>query len=334
MKFLADKGYYKFKFEKKLTKSAWKDVLPEEYWIYREKWENNPANFILEDFPLHIGVEITTHCNLKCTFCVRTQNIQQGKFRKIKHMELDLFKQIIDEIKGHRLYGFCLNGIGEPLMHPDLVEMIRYSKEVGKMVDVMFHTNGLLLTPEFSENIIKAGLDQVIFSIDGSGVDYETQRVGASYARLEENVRRFWEIRSKLGKRLPFIRITMIITPETTSDNINEFKEKWGDIADVLTFQELEVYDDEVKGGKVVQNPNFVCPQIWQRLAIDVNGNILSCCEANNYKEEMVFGKVGKDKIHDVWHSRGLNHLRELHRTHRYHENQFCCNCGLTKSVK
>ena len=39
----------------------------------------------------------------------------QWKFREIKHMELDLFKRIVDEIKGHRLYGFCLNGIGEPL---------------------------------------------------------------------------------------------------------------------------------------------------------------------------------------------------------------------------
>jgi radical SAM protein with 4Fe4S-binding SPASM domain len=333
MKFTPEKGYHKFQYAKKITREEWEGILPEEYWTYRYKWENNPLNFIVEDYPLHIGVEITTYCNLKCTFCIRTQRIKDGTFRDIKHMPFGLFKQIVDESKQYNLYGFCLNGIGEPLMHPDLIKMIRYAKSEGQMLDIFFHTNGTLLSSELSEAIVKSGLDQMIFSIDGSGSEeYETQRIGAKYGEVEMNVERFYEIRSRLGKRLPLIRVTMIVNPDTPMESQQRFINKWHKVADVLTFQELGIYgNSHGRNFRSISNPDFVCTQPWQRLAIDVDGQILPCCGALDYKNQLVIGRVGENKIYDVWHGKMLTKLREIHKNHRYFENRLCAKCILSQ---
>ena len=39
------------------------------YLEYRRQWMENPKNFKVRDFPIHLDIEITNRCNLKCTFC-------------------------------------------------------------------------------------------------------------------------------------------------------------------------------------------------------------------------------------------------------------------------
>lgn len=299
MKIKITEGYTKYQIVKGLDRRAWGDLLPPAYWDYRRRWEENPRRFIVEDFPLHLGVEITTHCNLACAFCCRTTSLRRRTFRPVRHMPLELLQAIVDQARGKNLAGLCLNGIGEPLLHPDLVAMIRYAKEQGQVLDLMFHTNGMLLTPRLSAEIIEAGLDQIIFSIDGSAkADYEAQRPGAEYDRVVANVRRFHEIRAAKGRRLPCLRVTMIITPQTTEESAARFLDAWAPLADVLTFQELGLY--EPSGADQAawrRNPEFICTQPWQRLAIDVKGQILPCCEAFALTDEMVLGQVGADRI-------------------------------------
>ncbi len=44
------------------------------YKEYRRRWENNPKNHIVDAFPIHMDIESTSACNLKCITCFQAFN--------------------------------------------------------------------------------------------------------------------------------------------------------------------------------------------------------------------------------------------------------------------
>jgi radical SAM protein with 4Fe4S-binding SPASM domain len=323
---IKENGFHKFSRAKNITKEEFGDILPDLYWEYRDKWVRNPKKYIVSPAPLHLGVEVSTLCNLKCVFCARTKHLKDGTFRDVKNMSMNDFKIIVDQTAQNNVYGFCLNAMGEPLMNPEIVNMVDYAKRVGGYIDTMFHTNAMLLTPDISRGIIEAGLDQLIFSVDGSGKEeYERERIGARYYTIVENIKTFYEIRQRIGRRFPIIRLTMIVKPSTSKKSMHEFISQWTPIADIISFQELAEYGDDKKN--VPEQKREICTQPWQRLAIDITGNILPCCEAVNYTNRMIFGNIHTDNILDVW----LGNKMERLRSSLINKNYFslCKNCSI-----
>jgi radical SAM protein with 4Fe4S-binding SPASM domain len=82
-----------------------------------------------------IYVEITNVCNLNCDFCPKTS-------REPNFMKRDLFEKILEEIKDYTDYLY-LHVLGEPLMHPDLIDFLNISKNLGYKVNIT--TNGTLI---------------------------------------------------------------------------------------------------------------------------------------------------------------------------------------------
>ena len=50
------------------------------YLEYRRRWMENPKNFMVEDFPIHLDIEVTNRCNLKCTFCDKLPYLKPEDF--------------------------------------------------------------------------------------------------------------------------------------------------------------------------------------------------------------------------------------------------------------
>jgi putative metalloenzyme radical SAM/SPASM domain maturase len=79
---------------------------------------------------------------------------------------MPLFRALAPAFPG--LDAFILNGVGEPLLHPQLEEMIRAARERMPTEGwVGFQSNGLLLTDVRAVSLASAGLDRICFSIDG-----------------------------------------------------------------------------------------------------------------------------------------------------------------------
>ena len=67
------------------------------------------------------------------------------------------------------------------MLYRGIEEVIRYAKQYG-VKEVMFNTNGTLLTREMIKKIVKAGLDKLICSIDSHNKDtYERLHRGAKF---------------------------------------------------------------------------------------------------------------------------------------------------------
>jgi len=95
--------------------------------------------------PSHAQIEITSFCNLDCVFCPRRHLVGAPK-----HMPLDQFKDIFDQILPSNIN---LGGQGEPLLHPNIADIIRYCRE--GVAAVNFPTNLAVPKSLMTESILR-----------------------------------------------------------------------------------------------------------------------------------------------------------------------------------
>ena len=98
-------------------------------------------------YPLYVEISPSRACNHRCIFCAFDFMEYKPNFLETKRL-----KTIISAMSTLGVKSIMFGGEGEPLMHPDIVEIIRYTKEVG--IDVALTTNGVLLTEEVAEEIL------------------------------------------------------------------------------------------------------------------------------------------------------------------------------------
>lgn len=110
----------------------------------------------------------TSVCNARCVFCDIGQDLGRGmqklSRKKEAFMSMDILNRILDDpaIKGRKI-GFYMS-MTEPLLNPDLPEMVKAIKNRGHSMGIA--TNGYLL-PEKADALFEAGLDDIQISIDG-----------------------------------------------------------------------------------------------------------------------------------------------------------------------
>ena len=113
--------------------------------------------------PLEAQLIVTRRCNLSCGYCTEFDNHSAP-------VPLELLKERIDAIHRLRVVNTSLLG-GEPLMHPDIVELVEYCNRKNQ---VSITTNGFLLNEKLIEQLNKAGLSNLQISIDA----LESDRTG------------------------------------------------------------------------------------------------------------------------------------------------------------
>ena len=303
------------------------DAETKEYKEYRRKWNENPKEFKVGDFPIHVDLELNTTCNLKCIMCF--QSFDTPKPRK---MEIELFKKIIDEGSEKGLCSIKTQYRGEPLLNKNMPELVKYAKNKG-VIEVMFNTNATLLTEEMAMGLIEAGLDKLICSVDGYTKEiYEQIRINANFENVLINIKRLQSLKKKMESKKPIVRVQMVDGPKN-HHQIKEYMKFWGKLVEHVAIEEK--LDWEAVDEDDTPLEDWVCAQLWQRLLVLADGDILPCCRAimgGNEKVE-VLGNAYKDLLENIWKGSRLSKLRALHREGRSHEIKMCRRCGLRKHI-
>ena len=286
---------------------------------YRRRWDENPRNLDPGEFPVHLDIEVTSVCNLRCPFCATTYS---GPKVKNGFMKWETVKKVLDEAEMYGAYACKFNMRGEPLMHKELGRFIKYAKEKG-IIDVFFNTNGMLLSEEKSRELIDSGLDRLTVSFEGFEKEmYEKNRVGADFEKVVSNIAGLRKLRDKLNCDKPKIRIQAVLIPEL-KDRINEFIAFWKDKADQVSYNEM--LDNVPKKVKPVES-GWICPFPYQRIMIMWDGTITTCY--NDFYGKLGMGNIHSMTIKDCWVS-SLENLRRLHRDKKAHEIETCAECPL-----
>jgi AdoMet-dependent heme synthase len=109
---------------------------------------------------LIIAWEMTSACNLACTYCRASASANPEKNELGTEEALNLIDQLVP------LNPMLIFSGGEPLLRPDIFSLADYAS--GKGLRISLATNGILLTPQIVEKIKSSGIKRVSVSLDGA----------------------------------------------------------------------------------------------------------------------------------------------------------------------
>lgn len=153
----------------------------------------------------NINIAITHACNIRCRICYFYKQLDKKTF-----LPLEVYKRIIDDSADSRPC-IILSG-GEPLIHPDLLNMVAYAKE--KKLAVQIFTNGTILTSKIADRLVELGLDYINFTLLGNEQSHSlVAQAPKSYEMFIRNLEYFAGHR---GSTLLILNYT--ISPQSIDD--------------------------------------------------------------------------------------------------------------------
>src|SRR4051812_18921832 len=114
------------------------------------------------ELPQHLQVEVSGACNLRCRMCLVRYAPPIGRGEGA--LAYEDFLALVDSVPGLRR--LTLQGLGEPLLSPHLLDMIRHAAARG--IHVGFNTNGVLLSRAVARALVAAGAGDLHLSLDGA----------------------------------------------------------------------------------------------------------------------------------------------------------------------
>jgi len=286
---------------------------------YRYRYEMFPQKFLLDQFPPCLQIEPTSICNYRCVFCYQVDpSFNKKRYGMMGNMSIDTFKAIIDEAEG-QCEAVTLASRGEPLMCPDIENMLAYAGE--KFLALKLNTNAWFLDEAKCHAILKAGISTLVFSADAvSEPAYSQFRVGGKLSRVLENIKRFNKIREKHypGSRM-ITRVSGVKVPGVTC--IKSMEQFWGEWVDQVSFVDYNPWENTYEQpDNNIQTP---CSDLWRRMFVWWDGSVNPC--DSDYKSTLKVGSFPEKGLSSLWRSRDYEELRNAH--HSQKRNQ-CSPCG------
>ena len=292
--------------------------------------------------PYVIYIDPCDKCNFQCKFCPTGDHelMKATAGRGHGMMDFARYKELIDgicdfedKVKVIRLYKD-----GEPLLHPQFADMVRYAKQSGCCERVDTTTNASLLTPELSLDLIDAGLDRINISVEGINSEQyaDFSRYKMDYEKFVENIAFFYEHRKQCEMN---IKINGdILTEEQTQ----QFFDLFGDITDGINVEHAIDYWPTFIQDKVEINEEVgilgnearevkVCPYIFYEMVINSDGTYSMC--RFDWKRCLILGReLGLYKSpKKVWDSIQLWTMQQKFLRGERTWRPFCAQCGELK---
>ena len=316
------------------------------------------------EFPLMVVTSIVYPCNFGCPNCPYTdENSDLRKFYRMNKADFiskEIWDKISDECGKYGSFIRCTGG-GEPMLHPDLTEMIISAKTKG--AKIWINTNGSKFGPDIQgrnklRQIIDSGVDMIEFSMDAA--DHKTYSIlrppisgkdsRSSQERWNDqinNIRYALEYRNSLGKFETNIVVSMIKQKELV--DIDGAEKFWRDEVKVdnvilrkfLTWDNNTLLNDANSSDQIysnTKNPNFdfsqISPCVWlfERLNIDTLGRFALCGQDISFSTADLFPTINEISIENVWKGDIFNKYRQTHTSGNAGNISPCMNCSAWKA--
>lgn len=291
------------------------------------------------DTPYMIQMFPTYACNFRCNFCIHAlDRSQHGYISDCTSMNMDLYRKCIDDMKSfpRKLKMLRFAAIGEPLLHPQIAQMIAYAKQADIADSVDIVTNGALLTHELSDALIEAGLDRLRISVEGlSSEDYRTNaNADLDFSKFVDQIRYFYEHCKNTHIYIKIIDY-MVSKPDQKEKFFQTFQSICHSIAiEHLTPTIAEIDYEKISGGQKNDKPQNgeqllhveVCPQPFYMMQINSDGKVVPCC---SMKYPAILGDVNEQSVTDIWTGINFQQFRSKMLESREIASSVCKACNL-----
>ncbi len=269
--------------------------------------------------PVKVWVQATGSCNLNCAVCYE----ECAHHPTLEELSTDEHLSLIDYFVDTGVMHVMYEG-GEPLLRPDLLEIVRYA---GRKMLTWVRTNATLVTPETAADLREAGVNTIIVDCFGATAPThdEITGVGGSFERTIEGIKilkaaghrlvmafilnrinahelqRYTELAAELG--VPRVGCLRLYPLGRARDNWQRLSLSLEEMTDVLGSV------DPPDGVTLMQSwhpKNSNC--CWQNAAIDAVGTSIGC----PYLRGLVdYGNIRETTLLDTWDDPFYRKLRE-----------------------
>jgi radical SAM protein with 4Fe4S-binding SPASM domain len=295
------------------------------YINFRFFFEQVSLKKIETDYPPYLLIEPVSTCNLRCPFCFQTDKTFTKK-PFMGTMELKLFKNIIDQANDLGVGAITIASRGEPTLHKDLGQMLKYAKSKENIFEVKLNTNATKLTQDLCNQIFESEVNQIVISADHyEKKTFEELRKNSNFETIIKNVNMLFETRKKFKNSLTEIRVSGIDYYKST--NKKNFYDFWIKSSDEVTIGDaLERWD--TYNNKPHPDINDPCEKLWDRMYVWFDGKV-NPCDAD-YKSYLSYGNAKEFSIKELWNSKIIKNIRNKHLTNQRNEIDPCNKCGQT----
>ncbi len=264
---------------------------------------NNGHSFM----PYLIHMMPTKLCNLRCKSCGQWGSTgfynNDAEKNRDNAIDTNVFKRFIDQV-AHFKPTIFLTG-GEPFIHKDIIELIRYIKSKGLICWIV--SNGTLFE-RYAEDIVDAGVDVLYVSIDGPEEEHNKIRgMKNCFEKVKNGIEKIKSEKARLGKSTP--KLCQI---STISNHSYKNLSKLPEITETLGLDMLVIkhsYFTLSKTGKLYENVmknHFNCEaKSWEGWARDDFGMdlpyIQKCLEdIQNRKNKFLLSYFPHVEVKDI----------------------------------
>ena len=168
--------------------------------------------------PNRLYVECTAACNISCDQACCAPETGITRTRQAGMLDFEVFRRVVDEA-GPSLVRIDFFNYGEAFLHKRAVEMCEYIKSRFPHIYLYTSTNGLAFTEEQVRRLIRSGIDEVTFSIDGATPEsYVKYRRRGDFAKALRNLRLAVDEKRAIGSDVPVINWRYILFIHNDSD--------------------------------------------------------------------------------------------------------------------
>ena len=298
------------------------------YKKYRNEFELASNFKKIQNYPIHIDIEIDNFCNFACTFCPigQPESKYHDQYKVTKTIEKDKIFSLLEECKSIGVKSVQFNLVNEPLANKNIYEYINYANKLN-LDDISIVSNGYLLNEKNSLKILNSGLKKIQFSLDAfSEETYKERRLKslkpANYKKTINNILNFLKLKKENKSSFPIVRVSFIQMEENKHEK-KQFDEFWTNKVDSIHFQKLIDFMNQDEDAKM--NKEYKCNMPMFRMSIKANGNVKPCCAT--YGENINIGNVYKNTLSEIWHSNLMKDFQKMHMDSNADKNKSCLEC-------
>jgi MoaA/NifB/PqqE/SkfB family radical SAM enzyme len=264
-------------------------------WIYEKvQWPGNAMAVVLNllswkwripRVPKTIALEVEPvfDCNLQCAYCPRTIFKERVQGFRPRFMSWETLRAAVDGAPDS-VETIAIGGVGEPLLHPDICEIVEYVAQRGKR-PILF-SNCTLLQGDLLERLAKTHL--YVLNVSGEPDAATCLRYrGVELATISDNIKAF------RAKKRPETEVKLRITAHPgNADEIARIREAWGPIFDEIKICPVFYFEEQ-------RPESVVCMEPWRgNINVWTNGHVTPC--SIDAFEDLVIGDLAEQSLREI----------------------------------
>jgi hypothetical protein len=283
----------------------------------------SPANRPLDPLPVEVEIELTTNDQLSDT-SLRPRGVgvpQRGP------LSLELIRLLAKELSSYDDTLVLLGGFGEPLLHPELADVLHAFRSEG-VFGLAIRTNGIALDDRIADLLIDSDVDVANVTLDAhSASTYRTLHNADCFDRVTANVEALMARRRERKAAGPLI-VPELAKVRATMPELEAFFDHWLRRVGWANLVSPPHYAGQMTPQAVLNMAppqRGPCRRLDSRIVILADGTVVTCDQ--DFAARQSVGRVGEKSLSSIWTGPRLQAIREAHASANLSALPLCPHC-------